>query len=127
MQVTVRIPSKKVPYGYIELNGEPADFGLSGDGYGHADPTELAEFYAQFIKAYQAAEVAAFEAAPSKPKAKPVDSSVDEAAKMLSDGLGATEIDESEPVKPWDKSSDETESTTESKPWDTVSSDWDFS
>lgn len=118
MQVTVRIPSKKVPYGFLEFQHEVSS----------VEPQALAEMYAQLIKDYQAAEVAAFEAAPSKPKVKVEDSSVEEAAKMLSDGLGgASEIDENEPAKPWDKSSDETESTTDSKPWNTDASDWDFS
>lgn len=121
MDITYRIPSKKVPYGYIEFRWERTDSDAS-----LPNPVELAEEYADYIRKYQSAEVAAFEGAP-KSAPKQVDKSVDEAAKMLSDGLGATEIDESEPVKPWDKSSDETESTTESKPWDTVSSDWDFS
>lgn len=117
MQVTVRIPSKKVPYGFLEFQQEVPSL----------DPKGLAEMYVQLIKDYQAAEVAAFEAAP-KQAPKVEDKSVDEAAKMLSDGLGgASEIDESDPPAPWDKSSDETESTQESKPWDTSDGDWDFS
>lgn len=122
MDITYRIPSKKVPYGFIEFKWERTDNDAS-----LPDPVELAVEYADYIKAYQAAEVAAFEKRATLQAHDKPDKSVEEAAKMLSDGLGATEIDESEPVKPWDKSSDETESTTESKPWDTVSSDWDFS
>lgn len=121
MDITYRIPSKKVPYGYIEFTWER-------DGsYGLPSPDELASEYADYIREYQSAEVAAFETAPIKPKpqAKP-NTSVEEAAKMLSDGLGgAEEIDEDAPVKPWDKTSDETESTTE-KPWDLDDSDWDM-
>lgn len=118
MQVTVRIPSKKVPYGFLEFQQEVPSL----------DPKGLAEMYTQLIKEYQAAEVAAFEAAPSKPvKLGPVDdSSVDEAVKMLNDGLGGVEeIEENAPAKPWDKSADE--STTESKPWEADEADWDFS
>lgn len=117
MQVTYRIPSKKVPYGYLEFT--------TSDGETPPDPEQMAAEYADYIKRYQAAEVAAFEAAPKSPP-KVEDKSVDEATKMLSDGLGgAEEIDENAPVKPWDKTSDETESTTE-KPWDLDDSDWDM-
>jgi hypothetical protein len=126
MDITYRIPSRKVPYGYLEFT--------VSEGESLPDPVTLAEDYAQYIKDYQTAEVQAFEH-PSTGQLQRADSwskkaedkAVDEAAKMLSDGLGATEIDESEPAKPWDKSSDETESTTESKPWDTNAGDWDFS
>jgi len=125
VDITYRIPSKKVPYGYIEFTDSTEMAGLP-------DPVALAEWYAQFIKEYQAAEVAAFEAAPRKAKPAVVvpdsadDSAIDEAAKMLSDGLGgATEIDENTPAKPWDKTSDETESTNE-KPWDLDDSAWDM-
>lgn len=113
MQITYRIPSKKVPYGYVEIVDSNAAM---------PQPDELAQWYANYIKMYQAAEVAAFER-PAPVKAE--DRSVEEATKMLDEGLGVTEIDESEPVKPWDKSADE--STTESKPWETNAGDWDFS
>lgn len=119
MQVTYRIPSKKVPYGYIEFTWKREA------GTGMPDPVEMAVEYADYIKAYQTAEVAAFEKRATLQAHDKPDKAVDEAAKMLSDGLGATEIDESEPVKPWDKSADE--STTESKPWETNAGDWDFS
>lgn len=125
MDITYRIPSKKVPYGYLE-------FSVS-EGESLPDPVRLAEDYAQYIKDYQTAEVQAFE----NPSAGQIqranswskqaeDKAVDEAAKMLSDGLGgAEEIDEDAPVKPWNKTSDETE--TEEKPWEADEADWDFS
>jgi hypothetical protein len=129
MQVTYRIPSKKVPYGFVEVVWEKADNIMP-------DPAAMAGDYAQYIKDYQGAEVAAFEAAPVKAKpAKPVVDEVEEAVKMLDEGLGVTEINESDPVSeaPWDKASDtEATSTEEKKPW-TMSdssgdaSDWDFS
>jgi hypothetical protein len=120
MQVTYRIPSKKVPYGYIELTGDHTEFPVDP-----TSPDELAEAYAWYIKTYQAAEVAAFEAAPKKPAVKVEDSSTDEAVKMLNDGLGGVEeIDENEPVKPWDKAPEAT-ATEEKKPWSDA--DWDFS
>lgn len=120
MDITYRIPSKKVPYGYLEFTCK--------DGEPLPNPEDLALGYVDYIRRYQAQEVAAFEAAPTKPvRLGPVDdSSVEEATKMLNDGLGGVEeIEENAPVKPWDKTSDETESTTE-KPWDLDDSDWDM-
>lgn len=118
MQVTIRIPSKKVPYGYLEFQKDVES----------VEPQVLAEMYVQLIKEYQAAEVAAFEAAPTRPmKLGPVDdTSVEEATKMLNDGLdGVEEIDEAAPVKPWDKT--DATATEESKPWVAEDGDWDFS
>ena len=119
MQVTVRIPSKKVPYGFLEFQQEVES----------VNPQDLAAMYVQLIKDYQAAEVAAFEAAPVKTKpAKPVVDEVEEAVKMLDEGLGVTEIEESTPVAPWDSTSDtEATSTEEKKPWNVSDGDWDFS
>lgn len=120
MQVTYRIPSKKVPYGYIEFTWERTD----GDA-SLPNPDELAQEYSQYIKEYQAAEVAAFEAAP-KAAPKQEDKSIEEATKILDEGLGGVEeIDESAPVKPWDKASDT--ATEEKKPWTASDGDWDFS
>jgi hypothetical protein len=123
MLITYRIPSKKVPYGYIEFQWERAS------GTGMPDPAELAEEYAQYIKDYQAAEVQAFEnpAIRQIKRADKVDEDINSAAEVIKDTLGATEIGEHEPVAPWDNKPDETEST-ESKPWKkpTASSDWDF-
>lgn len=131
MQVTYRIPSRKVPYGFIEFQWERAS------GTGMPDPNEMAEEYAQYIKDYQAAEVQAFEnptarqiqKADAKAKAIAEDKSVEEATKMLDEGLGVTEIDEDAPLAaPWDKTSDtEATSTEESKPWNVSDGDWDFS
>lgn len=123
MELIYRIPSKKVPYGYIEIR-DPAPIN------GMPDPKDLAEWYAQYIKEYQAAEVAAFEAPPKEViRAEAVDRIRDanaEAITMLNDGLdGVEEIDEDAPVKPWTKTSDETEATNE-KPWDLDDSDWDI-
>lgn len=118
MKITYRIPSRKVPYGFVEVEWEKADAVMP-------DPVVMAEDYAQFIKDYQAAEVQAFEN-PTGTQLARADKSVDEATKMLNDGLGGVEeIDENAPVKPWDKSADE--STTESKPWEADEADWDFS
>ncbi|ATW69419.1 hypothetical protein SEA_OLICIOUS_65 [Streptomyces phage Olicious] len=121
MQVTYRIPSKKVPYGFIEVSWKQA-------GEDMPDPATMAEGYAQFIKTYQAAEVAAFEAAPVKPAAKVPDTSVEDAVKILDEGLGGVEeIDEDAPVKPWNKTEPAATATEEKKPWAAEPGDWDFS
>lgn len=129
MELVYRIPSKKVPYGFIEVRWEKADAVIP-------DPLALAEDYAQFIKDYQAAEVQAFEnptarqikKADAKASAVAEDKSIEEAVKILDEGLGVTEINESDPVAPWDKTSDtEATSTEESKPWNVNATDWDFS
>lgn len=119
MQVTYRIPSRKVPYGYIEFTWKRET------GTGMPDPEEMAQEYAEYIKSYQAAEVAAFEAAPkAAPKQK--DTAVEDAIKVLDEGLdGVTEVNENDPPAPWDKTSDETESNND-KPWDLDDSDWDM-
>ena len=115
MKITVRIPSKKVPYGYLEYETEVDS----------VEPQALAEMYANLIRDYQAAEVKAFEN-PPKAAPKVEDKSVEEATKILDEGLdGVTEVNESDPPAPWDKTSDETESTEE-KPWDLDDSDWDM-
>lgn len=124
MQVTYRIPSKKVPYGYLEFT--------VSEGDSLPDPVTLAEDYAQYIKDYQTAEVQAFENPSAgqiqRADARSKDKSVEEATKMLNDGLGGVEeIDEDAPTKPWDKSSDETESNEEKKPWNVSDDAWDFS
>lgn len=125
MQVTYRIPSKKVPYGYLEFTCGPDDQ--------LPDPQVLANGYAEYIRAYQAAEVAAFERPPVVviDTKKQEDKAIEDATKLLDEGLdGVTEIDESTPATsaPWDKTSDtEATSTEENKPWNAADSDWDFS
>lgn len=123
MDITYRIPSKKVPYGYIEFTWKREA------GTGMPDPSEMAEEYAAYIRAYQAAEVAAFERPPVvavKPVQEQADKAVEDAVKILDEGLdGVTEVNESDPAAPWDKTSDETESTND-KPWDLDDSAWDM-
>lgn len=115
MEITYRIPSKKVPYGYIEFTWKRES------GTGMPDPVEMAAEYAQYIKDYQAAEVAAFEQPPkAAPKAKP--DPVDAAADLMKEALGATEVDGNDPAAPWN----EDETPTTSKPADSNESDWDF-
>lgn len=125
MKITYRIPSKKVPCGYLELQ---ADVDVPVNGL--PDAVALANDYAQFIKDYQAAEVAAFESSPkaATPKVKPEDDINDVASDMIKDGLGATDVTDA----PWGK----TDTPTESKEWtppetEAVANDsddvvWDF-
>ncbi len=144
MKITYRIPSKKVPYGYIEIDWERTD------GGGIPDPAELAEEYAQYILDYQAAEVQAFEnpAARQIKKADKVDKTVDDAQKILNEGLGGvTEVcehkfvygddgkghsgsvcvkcgepEDDDPAAPWNDTSD----NTETKKTQSSDDDWDF-
>jgi hypothetical protein len=119
MQVTIRIPSKKVPYGYLEYQQDVVS----------VEPQALAEMYAELIKRYQQAEVAAFERPLTKPvQLGPVDdTSVEEATKMLNDGLGGVEeVEENAPAKPWPAKTEAT-ATTEKKVWESNDDDWSFS
>lgn len=120
MEITYRIPSKKVPYGYLEFTMKEGDT--------LPDPVELADSYASYILSYQTAEVVAFEnPGHLKVKAKPSPEKETAAAiNDLNEGLGGvTEIDEDEPVAPWNKGSEDKE--TEAKPWDAGNdSDWTF-
>lgn len=116
MKVTYRIPSKKVPYGYIEIEDDQSYAVMPG-------AEELAQDYAAYILKYQGAEVAAFE----KPrtvaaKAKPEEDINDTAAEEIKSQLGATEIDGDDPSAPWN----EDETATKSKPAESSDSDWDF-
>lgn len=132
MKITYRIPSKKVPYGYVEMVDENATM---------PQPDELAQWYANFISQYQAAEVAAFEQPTkvAKPKPVPEDDINDIASDLIKDGLGATELSPEEAAKPWNKTGSgsmdgyETDEPTTSKAWEESKAepsvddtDWDF-
>lgn len=143
MQVTYRIPSRKVQYGYLEFTVD--------EGQALPDPVELAEQYVQYIKDYQAAEVQAFEnpAARQIKKADATEDINEVAAAEIKSQLGATIVSEANSLAsassaktnvatdvtngapPWAKAA------TESKEWEepqtaapkaapTDSSDWDF-
>lgn len=123
MDVTYRIPSKKVPYGYIEFTWKREA------GTGMPDPTELAEEYAQYIKDYQSAEVQAFENPTARQlNSKPARDEVAEATRILTEGLGpVSEVDGDDPAAPWNKTSDNTTNPSEESPSSAVDdSDWDF-
>lgn len=123
MKVTFRIPSKKVQYGYLEVEDDQSWAVMPS-------PLELAEHYAQFILDYQAAEKMAFEN-PTASQIKKADANddINAAAQVIKDELGATELSPEEAAKPWNK----TEEPTSSKPWSeptaapaVADSDWDF-
>lgn len=123
-EVTFRIPSKAVTYGYIE-------FPLTvEDG---ASPEALASVYVNFVYAFQKEEQAALKRiaegpSPAPKQAAPTPSAPDvheAATEAIKDGLGATEVDEVigetiknaakiESEKPWDKAVD-----AKPKPWET--------
>lgn len=117
MKITYRIPSKKVPYGYIEIEHDQG-FAVM------PDPSVLAEEYANYIQAYQAAEIAAFESAPKvKAKAHTNEDINDVAAQEIKSQLGATEVDGDDPDAPWNKNGEE---TTASETASSNEDDWDF-
>ncbi len=120
MQITYRIPSKKVPYGYLEFTAE-ADEQLP-------DPEVLANGYAQYILAYQKAEVQAFESGP-KPKVQTVaEITEDEAVELIKRELGGVELSPEEAAKPWNQEPEaEEEKPWESDPVTATGDDWDFS
>lgn len=119
METTYRIPSKKVPYGYLEFT--------VSEGDGLPDPVKLAEEYAEYIKAYQAAEVQAFEKPATKAKPKQTEDINDEVMKSAVDEiksqLGATEVDGDDPDAPWNQNGDKSNESPKPEPDD---SDWDF-
>lgn len=119
MELTYRIPSKKVPYGYLEFTCK--------EGEALPDPVEMANQYADYISRYQKAEVEAFERGP-----KPVVASVssiteDEAADLIKRELGGVELSPEEAAKPWNQEQAEDEKAWESDPVTASSDDWDFS
>lgn len=134
-EVTFRIPSKAVVYGYVEF---PMTFDDS------ASAEVLASVYVNFVYAFQKEEQAALLAiaegpSPAPKQAAPTPSTPDvheAATEAIKDGLGATEVESTEPegdalyneaAKPWDKAVD-----AKPKPWETgstttpvvVSEDW---
>lgn len=119
MQTTWRIPSKKVPYGYLEFT--------VAEGEALPDPEALANQYADYITRYQKAEVVAFEQGP-KPQVATVTSIVteDEAAELIKRELGGVELSEEEAAKPWNQEQAEDEKAWESDEVTASGSDWDF-
>jgi hypothetical protein len=129
-EYTVRIPSVAVPYGYVEVTASSLDE--------MPDPSELGAWYLNYWVKTGKAEVdaksalEALEAAPKAAAAVPKgkrkvetvrlpeepatatqDMTPEEAAKLISETLGATVMDESvydtpvpEPVKPWQNKPD---------------------
>lgn len=126
-EITFRIPSKAVTYGYVEipvtLTDDPA-------------PEALASMYVNYVYAFQKEEQAALKRiaeqpspAPTKPldvgvpgaaeqrvesdlKPRTVDEANDMAAAIIKQELGATEVDED--AAPWDR-----KVAPSVKPWET--------
>lgn len=122
-EVTFRIPSKKVQYGYVEIKGEPEELGLTGTGDAHA----LAQAYIDYVTAFARSEVGAVTAA-SKQEEPPKDpENSAEVEKLLHDELGAVKIGTKKNAKPWESADFITANT---KPWEQQASapavDWDI-
>lgn len=110
-EITFRIPSKAVTYGYVEipvtLTDDPA-------------PEALASMYVNYVYAFQREEQAALKRIAEGPSREQInqvmsDEDIDteaEAVAIIKDGLGATEVDEA--AKPWDQAVD-----AKLKPWET--------
>lgn len=113
-EVTFRIPSKVVQYGYIEFPFKVPD---------DASPETLATVYVNYVYAFQKEEQEALQRLAdgvreaSTPKApRPYDEDVQEAVRALDEGLGGvTEVagDEST-VAPWDQPA----AAAAPKPWE---------
>lgn len=120
-KVTYRIPSKKVQYGYVEITGDPGDFGIEDTADAHA----IAQAYVDYMIAFARSEAGSVEAA-SKQEAPPKDPvTPDEVEQLLHDELGAQKIGTKQSKKPWEK--DATAATE--KPWESKpasASDWDI-
>lgn len=114
-KVTYRIPSKKVVYGYIEITGDPGDFGITDT----ADAHGIAQAYTQYVAAFQRSEMGTVAAvSPQAPEP-----TVDE---LLRDELGAREIS-STTNKPWENKP----AAGNDKPWASKAApasddDWDI-
>ena len=117
-EVTFRIPSKAVNYGYIE-------FPLTVEDGATAEA--LASVYVNFVYAFQKEELAALKRIAEGPaQAGPTNPTTDTheaATEAIKAGLGATEVESTEPegdalyneaAKPWDKAVD-----AKPKPWET--------
>lgn len=113
-----RVPSKKIQYGYVEVDIDTA--GLL--------PGEVARLYMDYVSTFQMAEIEYVEgkvAAPSsrveadEPTAE-TPPTEEEAVDIVVDNLGATEVPETE--KPWEK---EAPAAPAPKPWDKAPTfDW---
>ena len=111
-EVIFRVPSKKVQYGYMEVKIDVPSVEST-----FPDPSELGAMYTEYVSRFVDAEINGIQ----KVQKELNDA---EAAQLLKDTLGATEIPEDEAAKPWNK-----DTKTESKPWESSPSsddDWDL-
>lgn len=116
--IIFRIPSK-VQYGYVEVQATPEELG--GDASLLSSPELMAEMYVRYAKDYREREEQALKASSGKPEKKSEDldsfsiakgPSLTEAADMIKDGLGATEVDDN--GAPYKK----TPPKAKAKPWE---------
>jgi len=118
-KVTFRYPSKKIQYGYAEVEFDVPST-MSNE--------ELGREYTQAVLAFQAAEIDAFEAERKQAEApKPVNADV---VRLIGNELGATVI--SEETKPWDEPAApaaqpwKDQPTETVKPWEGTIPSFDF-
>lgn len=118
-KILMRIPSKMIQYGYIEMELDlpTEDPRLAADAYMmHVSEFQMGEM--NFVKSKQAAHSAAPEPVSEPPSEAPDDGpeGTDEAAATLAEGLGGVTVVEDEEA-PWNKAP--AESTVQSNAWDT--------
>lgn len=106
--ITFRVPSKAVQYGYIELPVSVEE---------GASPEALASVYVNFVYAFQKEEQAAIKRLLDAPQAASQPVTEEQAKRYLDEGLGGTtelsDDGQNEDVKPWDKPAPEVK-----KPWE---------
>lgn len=116
-KVTYRIPSKKVQYGYVEITGDPGDFGIEDTADAHA----IAKNYVDYMVAFARSEAGTVTAA------KPEAPASEDVADLLREELGARVVETTEKTskKPWENKPAE---ATSNKPWENkpAAADWDI-
>lgn len=130
-EIIFRLPSKQVQYGYVEVKGDPEDFGITS----LASAQEIGQTYALYVKAYLEGELEGAKLAAGKAQkaavaaelsftdagAQPTQESPageDAATALLKSELGATVVSTTEApynqeppaakAKPWEKTAPQT-------------------
>lgn len=115
-EVTFRLPSKAVQYGYVEVKGTPDELGIEGAPTGDAVGAAYAIYVAKFLMGE--IEGAKVDVAPPRTIREIMsDEDVDtvaEAQVILDKELGGvTEVSEEGEAKPWNKKPE-----AKKKPWE---------
>jgi hypothetical protein len=120
MQITFRLPSKAVSYGYVEVTGDHREFGLDDDD---VTAKNLGISYATFIAAYWGSEIAATEniakgrhdLIKSELGGKVVSETANPERTQVSDIEEAINAGAAVDMKPWEQKAE-----AQSKPWEKV-------